>query len=152
MAKYVGGTPQQFDACFCLFLFSVSDNFFQVSFIFFNCVSFCHQVYIVETVIFDAHFLHEFKACIHFVFSSLNGIIFAIPWELFCSTTKLITTFRTECMPPCHGKFQPVFHFLTIDHLFSIVVAECHWVLTIFTFKFNFFNSGEILFCCHNLN
>ena len=152
MTEYVGCTPQQFDSCFCLFLFSVSNDFFQIGFVFFNRIGFCHQVYIVEAVIFDTHFLHEFETGIHFVFCSLHGVVVAIPRELFSTASKLVAAFCTESVPPCHSELQPVFHLFTIDHLLSIVVTECHRVLALFTFKFNLSYSGKILFCCHNLN
>ena len=150
MAKYVGSTPQQFDASFCLFLFCISYDCFQVSFVFFDACTFRNQVYIVETVVFDTHFLHEFETCIHFIFCSLYSVSITIPRELFCSATELVATFSTQSMPPCHSKSQPIFHLLTVDNLFSIVVTECHRILTIFTFELNLFNSREKFFCCHN--
>ena len=150
MTKYVGSTPQQFDACFSLFLFCISYDFFQISFVFFDACTFRNQVYIVETVVLDTHFLHEFETCIHFIFCSLYSVSITIPRELFCSATELVTAFSTQSMPPCHRKSQPIFHLLTVDYLFSIVVTECHRILTIFTFELNLFNSREKFFCCHN--
>ena len=152
MAEYVGSTPQQFDACFRLFLFGVCHNSFQVGFVFFDAIGFFAKVDVVETIVFDAHFLHELKACIHFVFGGLHFVCTTVPRELLRTTAKLVATFRTEGMPPCHGKFQPIFHLFSHHHFFSIVIAECHWVHTLFSFELNFSYSGKILFCCHNLN
>ena len=150
MTKYIGSTPQQFDACFSLFLFCISYNFFQIGLIFFNACTFRNQIHIVETVIFDTDFLHEFETCIHFIFCSLNSVCVTVPRELFCSATELVTAFSTQCMPPCHREFQPVFHLLSIDYFLCIIIAECHRIFAILTFKLNLFNSRKKLFCCHN--
>ena len=56
----------------------------------------------------------------------------------------------TQCVPPCHSESQPILHFFTINYLLCIIITECHRVLTIFTFKFNLFNSRKKFFCCHN--
>ncbi len=96
MRKYIGSTPHQFNTCCSLFFFCISHNSFQISFIFFNAATFANQIDIVKTVIFDTHFLHKFKSCIHFVFSSLQCISSSYPWVVLCSASKWITTFGTQ--------------------------------------------------------
>ena len=152
MTEYVSSTPQQFDTGFSLFLLCISNNCFQVCFIFFNSSSFFAKVNIVEAVIFDTHFLHELESGVHLILGCLYFISITIPGELFGTATELVAAFCAECVPPCHSKLQPVFHFLAHDDFFCIIVAESHWVLTFFTFEFNFSYSGKILFCCHNSN
>ena len=149
MAEYVGSTPQQFDAGFCLFLLGIRYDFLQVGFVFFNGLGFFAEVYIVEAVVFDTHFLHEFKAGVHFVLGSLNLVSLTVPGEFLCSATELVTTFCAKSVPPCHGELQPFAHFLTHDYFIGIVITECHRVLALFTFEFNLSYSGKILFCCH---
>ena len=150
MTEYICSTPQQFDTSFSLFLFCISYYFFQICFIFFDCVSFITQVYIVETVVFNTHFLHKFEACIHFVFSSLYLVRISFPWEVLSTATKLVSSFSAQCVPPSHRKFQPVFHLLAHYYFFCIIITESHRVFAFYTFEFNFTNTGKILFCCHS--
>ena len=105
----------------------------------------------MEAIVFDTHLLHELEAGIHLVLGSLYGISIAVPRELLRSATELVATFCTECVPPSHRELQTVLHLLAHDHLFGIVITECHRVLTFFTFKFNLSYTRKILFCCHNL-
>ena len=104
----------------------------------------------METIIFDSHFLHEFKAGIHLILGSLHLIGITVPREFLCSAAKLVTALGTQRMPPCHSKLQPVFHLLAVNYLFSIIITERHRVLTFLTFKFNLSYTGKILFCSHN--
>ena len=46
---------------------------------FLNCIGFLTQVHIMETIIFDSHFLHEFKAVIHLILGSLHLIGITVP-------------------------------------------------------------------------
>ena len=62
----------------------------------------------METIIFDSHFLHEFKAGIHLILGSLHLIGITVLREFLCSAAKLITALGTQRMPPCHSKLQPV--------------------------------------------
>ena len=151
MTEYVSSTPQQFDTSFSLFLFQVSYYFFQVSFVFFDSSSFVAQVYIVEAVVFDTDFLHEFKTCIYFIFCSLYFVRISFPWEALCSATELVATFSAQCVPPCHSEFQPFFHRFAQDDFFCIIITESHRVFTFYTFKFDFSNTRKVLFCCHNI-
>ena len=104
VAEYIGRSPQQFDACFGLFLLSISNQLFQVGLIGFDAVGFRNQIDIMEAIIPDAHFLHKLETGIHFILGSLHGIRVTVPWELFGSASKLVTAFGTKCMPPCHCK------------------------------------------------
>ena len=150
MAEYVGSTPQQFDTGFSLFLFGISDDLFQIGFIFLDRSSFVAKVYIVEAIVFDTHFLHEFETCIHFIFSSFYGCCSVIPRERFGRTAELVATLCAQSVPPSHGEFQPVFHFFAQYLFFRIVVTVSHRVFTLFTFEFNFSYTGKIFFLFHN--
>ena len=149
VTEYVGCPPQQLDAGFSLFLLGISHDFLQVSLIFFDGIGLFAQVDVVEAVVLDTQLLHEFKTGIHLVLGSLNLVGVTVPGELLRTTTELVTTFSAQGVPPCHCKLQPVFHLLTHDYLFSIIIVVSHRVLTIFSFEFDFSYSRKILFCCH---
>ena len=146
MTKYIGGTPQQLDACFSLLLLQISHDFLQVGFVLFDSFGFCTQVYIVETIVSDTDFLHEFKTGIHLVLSSLNLVSRFVPWELLGTDTKLVTTFSAQCVPPSHRKLQPFSHGLTHDYLICIVVTESQRIAAFNTFILNLFDSWEKFF------
>ena len=150
VAEYVGRTPQQLDACFGLFLFQVSHDFLHVRFVFFNRVCFVAEVYIVEAVIFDTDFLHDFEACVSLVLSSLYLVGVSFPGELLRAASELVAAFSAQRVPPSHGEFQPVFHLLSHYHSFGVIITESQRVLAFYTFEFDFTDTRKILFCCHS--
>ena len=109
-----------------------------LAFVFFDAVSFFDKVYIVEAVEFDAHFLHDFKAGIHFVFGTFQGGGSFVPGEFLRSAAELVASFGTEGVPPSHREAQPIFHFFAVDDFLGVVVTESHRVFTLFSFKFDF--------------
>ena len=149
MAEYVGSTPQQFDAGFCLFLLGIRYDFLQVGFVFFNGLGFFAEVYIVEAVVFDTHFLHDFKACVHLVLGALQGAVGLVPLVGACLSAKLITACGAQSVPPRHCELQPVLHFLTCNYFVFVVVVKSHRVLAGSALKGDFANLWKILFC-HN--
>ena len=101
----------------------------------------------MEAEILYTQLVHDFKAGIHLVLGSLHGVSALIPGIGTCATAKLVAAGCTECMPPCHGKLQPIFHFLTHYDLFSIVIMEGQRIVAVLAFKLDFSDLWKILFC-----
>ena len=112
VAEYVGGAPEILDACLGHLLLEVGHDFLHVGLVFLDGGGLAHKVYVVEAEILYAEFLHDFEACVGFVLRCLHGIGGGVPGELLCAAAELVAAFGAQCVPPCHGKLEPVFHFL----------------------------------------
>ncbi len=106
----------------------------------------------MEAEVFDAHLLHEFEACVDFLFCDFYGIVALVPRKFLCAAAELVAALGAKSVPPCHGKLQPIFHFFAEDYLFGVIVAVSQRILAVFAFKLDFTYPGKILFCCHNFN
>ena len=106
-------------------------------FVFGQARSFLNQIDIVEAVIFCSNLSHEFKSCIHFILSPLNGISTCIPRMYNGTWTKGIAPGATEGMPIGDRKFKMLLHGLPGNHTVGVVVAESKGVVTFFSFKLN---------------
>jgi len=74
VSENVGCAPQQLDSRFLLFFLCIGYDLLHAGLIFRNRGPFFHKVHIVETIIFNAEFLHEFKPGIHFFLGSRYGV------------------------------------------------------------------------------
>ncbi len=83
----------------------------------------------MEAEVWDAELLHDFETSVSLILCDFNGISTFVPWELLSTTTELVATFCTECVPPCHSEAKPILHWLAHDHLLGVIVMECHWIL-----------------------
>ena len=100
----------------------------------------------METEIANAQFLHDFKTGIHLVFGALQGVLGFVPFIGTGLSTKLVSAGLPQCVPPGYGEFEPVFHLLTHDHAFGIIIVECHDILALGSLIRDFANPGKILF------
>ncbi len=150
VTEYVGSTPKVLDACLSHLFLQVVGDFNHAGFVVGDVFAkVTDKVGIVETEIFDSELLHDFKTSISLLLCNCHGIAF-VPGELLGAATELVAAFSAKCVPPCHGKLQPILHFLTEHYLLSIVVTIGERILAVLTFKLNFTDLGKILFCCHN--
>ena len=100
----------------------------------------------METEILDAQLLHDFKAGIHLVLGTLQGVLGFVPFIGTGLSAKLVSAGLSQGMPPGDGKLEPVFHLLAHDHAFGIIVVERHHILALGTLIRDLANLGKILF------
>ncbi len=104
----------------------------------------------MEAIILYAHLLHELESGIHLVLSGLHRAGCGIPREGLCSSSELVGTFRTESMPPRHGEFEPLAHFLAEHNLVSVIITESHRIAAFPALKTDLADFREKFFVCHN--
>ena len=150
VSEYIGRTPKVLDARGLHLFLDISHDGLHVGFIFLDGIAFGDEVHVVEAEIFDTQFLHDFKTGVSLLFGNGQGIGALVPGERLRAAAELVAAFCAKGVPPSHGKFQPVFHLLTHDDLFGIIIAVCQWVFALFSFEFNLSDTRKILFLCHN--
>ena len=106
----------------------------------------------METIVLDAHLLHELKASIHLILGCLYRASCTIPWECLCTATELVCTLCAECVPPSHRELEPLSHCLAEDYLVCVIVTESHRVSALLAFELDLTDTREKFFCCHNLS
>ena len=147
VAEHVGRAPKQLHAGFLHLHLGIVGDGLHAGLIFCDGVALGHEVDVVEAEIFDAELVHDFKACIHLVFGALHGIFCLVPLVAAGGAAKLVAGGIAQCVPPGHGKLQPVFHLLSADLLLGVIVVESHWIFTCCSFERNLADLWKILFC-----
>ena len=102
MAEYVGCPPQKLDAGLCLFLFGVSHYVLHVFLVLFRSLAFLYEVDIVEAIVFETYFLHDFETGIHLCLGPFQSRSAFIPREFLRSCPELVRAVSPQSMPPCH--------------------------------------------------
>ncbi len=108
--------------------------------------SFLHEIVIVKAIKRSANLGDELKRSIHFIVSTLHGVIACHPWKVFGAGTKRITTCSTEGMPVRYGKTKMFFHGLLANTLTRVVVFKCKRIVGVLSFEFNGANTFEVFF------
>ena len=102
MAEYIGCSPQKLDTGLCLFLFGVSHYVLHVFLVLFRSLAFLYEVYIVEAIVFETDFLHDFETGVHFEFGPVQSRSAFIPREFLRPASELVGAVSSQGMPPCH--------------------------------------------------
>ena len=139
VAKYVSCTPKQLDVgeLFHLLL-SIVGNFLHTTLVLLDGLTFFNEVNIMEAEIFDTQFIHDFETSIHLILGALYGAFSLIPFIRTSLSTELVCTCSSECVPPCHGKLQPIFHLFAHHFALRLIIVERHYILAFFSFERNF--------------
>src|SRR5690606_24511648 len=96
-------------------------------------------------------FSDEFKSRIHFIFSTLQGILRLVPLMHHGTWAERVTACSTEGMPVGDGEAKMLLHGFACYDFILIIKFESQWVFRLPAFKLNFFNVRKIGFR-HNGN
>ena len=147
MSEYVGGAPQEVNVASLLHLLQCIVSYgLHVGLILVYIVRRVYQVYVVEAEVVYAQLLHDFKSGVHLILGALQSCLGLVPGIRAGLAAKLVSAGRAQCVPPSHGKLEPVLHCLSSHYLVLVIVVKCHGVLAGGTLKGYLANLWEILF------
>ena len=149
VAEHVGRAPEVLYARLGHQSLEVFGDFGHTALVFVDVGRVADEVHVVEAEILDAELLHDFEAGVSLLLGDCHGVLALVPGELLRSSAELVAALGAQCVPPCHGEFQPFLHGLAQHYALSVIVTIRHRIVRFRAFELDLPDVGEIFLCCH---
>ena len=147
-----GGAPEVLDAGLLLLLHQVVGDVLHAGLVLGDVLAVLHQVDVMEAIILDTQLLHDLEAGVRLGLGTAVRALALVPLIAAGLAAEGVAGGLAQGVPPGHGELEPILHLLAADDLLGIVIMESEGVLGLRTLEFDFPNTREVLFVCHNVS